>query len=175
LIFIIQHIAIHWTKTSRGASGATLRNAVPDQLALPYEPAPEYENTLIEHSAIYSAENRFSEPEQEITQRTLKLGKREKYRCINVRWEDEQAKVVYQYEPFKGGAPKRTEHPRQVLTLAEGEWGQVMYNGRHVSLFRQSGWSYRRDIVNVAVMDESSKNPFTGEPKSTFSDLAHLL
>lgn len=175
MIFIIQHITIRWTKKSRGANGATLRNAVPDRLTLPYKPEPEYENSLIEHKMRYCEENQFSEPEQELSQRVLKLGKREKYRCLNIRWEADQAKVVYQYEPFKGGAPKRTEHPRQVLTLATGEWGQAMYNGRHVSLFRQSGWSYRRDIVNVAVLQKSSEDPFPGEPKSTFSDLAHLL
>ena len=175
MILIIQHITIHWTKQSRSAEGATLRNSVPDRLDLPYKVEPENDNTLIEHTVAFREKNQFSEPEQEVSQRELTLGKREKYRCVNVRWEDGKAKVVYQYEPFKGGAPKRTEYPRQVLTLAPGEWGQVMYNGRHVSLFRQSGWSYKKDIVNVAVLEESLLEPFKKEPKNTFSDMAHLF
>ncbi|MCW9706549.1 hypothetical protein [Fodinibius salsisoli] len=175
MTLIIQYITIRWTKKSRSASGATLRNAVPDRLALPYKTEPKYDNSLIEHTVTYCEENQFSEPDQEVNQRLLKLGKREKYRCLDVRWEDEKAKVVYKYDFMEGGAPKRSKYPRQVLTLTSGEWGQAMYNGRHVSLFRFSGWWYKKTIINVAVMSENMKNPFEGKPRSTFSDLAHLI
>lgn len=174
MVIIVQQIITRWTKRSRAAPEAALRNAVPKALALPLVPDRLDTPTLIHHTATYSEAHRFSMPKHEVTGHAVHPRRIERFNCIRLCWDEGQARVVYAYDAIKGGAPERTSYPRQVLALHPGEWGRVIYNGRHVALSGMSGWHYRQDVVNVAVLGRLKREPFTGEPTQSFSDLAHL-
>jgi hypothetical protein len=174
MVIVIQHISTHWTKASRSGPGAKRRSSVPDALPLPFTPDPASELTLVKHTVRYDEEDGFATPHQDVAIGGAVEGRVERFRCVQVRVVDGRAGVVYAWEPSQGGAPPRSTYHRQVLDLAAGEWGRVTYNGRHSALSGMSGWWYRQDVVNVAVLQCAVQEPFAGAPSREFSDLAHL-
>lgn len=137
-------------------------------------PELKYDPMLLHHMAVYSEADHFSMPKQEIAAHKISARATKHFACVRVRWDEGKVHVIYAYDRLHGGAPKRTSYPRQVFSIHPGEWGRVAYNGRHVALSGMSGWFYRQDVLNIAVLKSLKTNPFMDAPKREFSDLAHL-
>ncbi|MEO0557043.1 MAG: hypothetical protein AAF170_02550 [Bacteroidota bacterium] len=171
---IVQEIITSWRKRSRGAIAAKAREEVPDTLELPLvSTSAGEEGEVIHHVAWFGDSDTFKASEQSVAVMSFEEQGRLLFGCIRIYPVAESVRVEYVYDMGCGGAPERTSFPRQVLSLAEGEWGQVIYNGRFSEGF-DSEWLYRRRIVNVRYAREVSREPFQGKPVGEFKDLRHL-
>ena len=170
---IVQEITVWWTKRSRSAPGAAVRNAVPEAFDLPFRPATMTRFDVVHHEVLVREWFGFDHPEETVEGHAVTPGVDFRLGCARVEPGPDAVQVVYAYDFACGGAPERTTRPRPVLRLRASQWGRVVYNGRFED--RRSGeWLYKKVVVNVAHVGEPWGAAFSGEPSRVFSDLAHL-
>ncbi len=147
-MLIIQHILVHWTKSSRGGAEATKRNAVPN--ALPISLTQTSETGLLQYIC-YREETQFTAKESTtllLLERNYTIGA-----TIISPTNTDGALVKFRWSYWTSGAPERLNN-RKDLTLVPGEWCQVLWNGRFTD--GDTGqWWYEKHVVNIAVGDIS--------------------
>ena len=173
-MIIVQEIATWWTKQSRAAGAATARNAVPQQIAFPWLPEVDSPSALIYHRIRFDEDTNFRTPEHEIKVSEVPAFKMLRFGCVHITQRDDLVRVTYAYNVLCGGAPERSAVPRQVFTLARGEWGRVVYNGRWSSLSGMAAWTYKQATLNILHAQTLTQPVFAGEPRTIFRDLADL-
>lgn len=169
-MIIVQEIITSWTKQSRAAGAGTARNAVPQQLALPWLPEVDSASALIYHRVHFHEHTNFRTPEHEIEVSEVPAFRMLHFGCVIITQRDQLVQVTYAYNVRCGGAPKRSEVPRRVFTLARNEWGRVLQNGR----WGWGAWSYRQTTLNILYAENLTQPIFAGEPKTIFQDLVDL-
>jgi hypothetical protein len=149
-MIIVQELETWWTKHSRGAPAAHLRNATPK--ALPVPMGVDRKQPFLLHSVRFDETESFS-PRALAASPAVSLER--PARCIELR-EHAPGKLVVTFA-WNGmcGAPRR---PRGApIQLREGTWCRISYNGRHGS---DDAWWYFSAIVNVAFATEPDANVF---------------
>ncbi|HLK88315.1 MAG TPA: hypothetical protein VKZ18_00395 [Polyangia bacterium] len=161
----VQIVEVVWTKRSRGAPGATLRNALPR--AFPMQALSG--SCTIEHYRL--VESRAGEFEQ-------KLVKAETCDAIPTRIEDlalEPEKDTLSlglWWDISTGQPERRS-VRNAVRLSPGGLARLVTNGRHSS---HSGQFYTQSTYNVAFGDDIAADTFIARPpQHTFSQEADLF
>lgn len=171
----VQIISTTWTKASRGARLARIRNRVPKCLPLRL---PNDIPNLLCHSVAYSERNEFAEP---IAVRVSTTCENNRFGCTNAEIElhDNSATLIYRYQT---GAPARRFFdktgtyvaPEHSIEIPLNCWASIEYNGRF-SCIDTGNWWYEHSVVNVAVGDVVSANVFmTTQPMERYTQLAHL-
>ncbi|MBV9786743.1 MAG: hypothetical protein JOZ51_01105 [Chloroflexi bacterium] len=169
-MIVVQEIISAWTKQARAADAATARNAVPQQLDFPWLPEVDSASALVHHRIRFHERTNFGTPEHEIDVSEMMPFNRLRFGCVTITQREQLVQVTYAYNVSCGGAPKRATVPRQVFTLARGEWGRVVYNGR----WGWGAWTYEQTTLNVLHAESLTQPIFAGEPKTIFRDLADL-
>lgn len=170
-VIIIQNIKTVWTKKSRGGKLASLRNGVPEAVAL----HPEEINRggkFIFHSLVYHESDGFRKPVIDSTADVS--GERFESGGVTVEFAAGQLVVKYEYN-YKCGAPARfgpggiPHHKTFQLNL--NEFGRVLYNGR----FSDEYWWYEKQVFNIGRFDKPQANVFTAsKPLHLIDDIAAL-
>ncbi len=171
----VQIISTSWTKASRGARLATMRNRIPKRLPLRL---PNEIPNLLWHSVAYSERNEFSDP---IAVRVSTTCENNRFGCRNaeIQLHDNSATLIYRYQT---GAPARQFFdktgtyvaPEHIIEIPLNCWASIEYNGRF-SCIDTGNWWYEHAVVNVAVGDIVSANVFmTTQPIEHYTQLAHL-
>lgn len=170
-IVCVQLIKTTWSKQSRGGPSAVLRNRVPE--ALPLAPLPSMAESLryLHQHILFGEGNDFRKPIYEAVNTSdapsLHLG------CLWLTLGDGALHVFCQYQRSQG-APER--HSARVLAfrLTPGEWGCVLYNGRHVD--SDGYWSYNKWVYNIGLFDNPRPRVFLNTVLvKIFSQMAHLF
>lgn len=170
-IVIVQSIQTVWTKSSRGGRGASLRNGVPEAVAVPRASATAGARLLL-HRVVYHESNGFAAPLTDALEAcagdALEVG------CVSVRAGASGASVEYE-GGAKCGAPARLTTglaaTRKHFALRAGECVRVAYNGR----FSGEHWWYEKQVVNVCLGVRLSPDIFTrAVPAQVWYDLAAL-
>lgn len=175
-MIVVQEIITDWLKRSRGAASSTAREQILDVLELPYLPGPIEGDAVVHHTVRFGDADEFEQAEHKVELKEFGQQRRLFFGCVRIYPAAEVLRVDYAYNMTCGGAPERTHFPRQVLSLSEGEWGRVVYNGRFSAGFEGLGdWLYRRRVVNVGYLNEPTLEPFGSGLAREFTDLAHLL
>ena len=80
--------------------------------------------------------------------------------------------ATFRYRSPCAGAPPRV-WAYKALSIAEGEWGQFVYNGR---FSREDYWWYEKHVVNVGLFERLASGVFTrNEATSRFEAMADLF
>lgn len=166
-----QSIVTEWTKASRGAPLATLRNSVPD--AWPVDPFPplslDDKVLLLTDDIEFHENNAFRNPntKRDLTQPTKPLIESP---GVDLLYRDETLQVRFHYTFSLGAPPRHTPENKTLFTLQAGQWGQLVFNARYGGTL----WIYRKWAVNIALMDDGTKPPFESEPVKIWRDMAEL-
>lgn len=163
---IVQCIETCWTKVSRGAPGATSRNAVPQLLPLrvPDELTVTEEAAALHH-VVFSEAAGFSEPSHQA--RVVGVSSLPSECGISV--ESSGASLAVS---FVGPKSRPREHPRQAFVLQPTEWGQLVYNWR---VPEERTWSYHKRAVNIGFRCKSTEDLFQDSKAAhTFESLNRL-
>lgn len=91
--------------------------------------------------------------------------------AIRVAEDSVTAEFAWEWEV---GAPERSRERRRVLTVRPGTWCSAAWNGRYTTLLGLDGWKYHQRVVNIALLEKPSLEPFAGEPTRSFSSMADL-
>jgi hypothetical protein len=168
---LVQRIKTVWTKKSRGGRLASLRNAVPEALAVPFEGRRGAAGFVI-HEVVYHEADEFGGP----LSVSLKefAGDRLEVGCVTVRLSGDDVVVEYLHS-YGGGAPVRRGRgglaPPRSFALGRGQFGRVIHNGR----FSGDEWWYEKVVVNVGGRGRQSPAAFTrGGPAFVIDDTAAL-
>jgi hypothetical protein len=78
--------------------------------------------------------------------------------CVSAELVKDRLHVHYTWGRA-GGAPRRDSR-RDVLILEKGQWGRVLYNGRHTST--SSDWWYEKWVFNIGFFAELDPRVFLG-------------
>ncbi len=134
---IVQIIDIEWTKKSRGAPQATLRNSVPE--SLPFGKHDLGQGVFVQ-SIRYSEIDAFTDP----VVKKPRLVNEQKQREMKLGFVNDQNIV----EVSTWGIPLRNEHGKEKLvgTLNESMWLRIIGNVR-VSL--EHTWAYHKYVYNI--------------------------
>jgi hypothetical protein len=173
-MIVVQEIITWWTKQSRSGRVATLRNALPHELVLPWVPEIPSTPALLHHTIRFDEAREFRDPQHEMEVQDVVSCRNMYFGCVRISWDSDIVHVNYTYDMIRGGAPERYGGPRQVFSLSHGEWGRVAYNGRWSSLTGHGDWKYKQTVVNIAFVDQIKNTIFVGEPKTVFRDMADL-
>jgi hypothetical protein len=159
-MIVVQHIEVIWTKASRGAPAATVRNRLPQ--ALPHLPGAGNETYLFRHHR-FDESNAFAVTL--IEARTADAPPRREGELLIALRPDGALTLGLRHTGITGKPPRR-ERP-QLLTLALGERGRLVVNGRQADY---AGQRYRRATYNVVQTDSAPPDLFTaGEPERLVS------
>jgi hypothetical protein len=169
-VVVVQQILTSWSKKSRGGEGAVKRNAIPEVAPVPMHCIKTERLTLLHQSLSYSEWDGFA-PREKIevnpTLRPVVIG------GVTVNDDDEVAVASFQYN-LGCGAPERG-WARKTLRIAEGEWGQILYNGRFAPPW-EGPWWYEKMVVNIGLFSHLSSGVFTHcAPTCRFSAMGHLF
>lgn len=171
-LLIIQEIQTEWTKASRGAPRANLRNAVPESVCLPGQTQELSGSLALHHFLRYGEWNDFSSPDESHV--IIELADELCFGCVRIYPFENHIKVVLAYDMTHGGAPERESYPKTVFELHANTWGTIVYNGRF-SEGHDSVWMYRQTVCNIGMFDRFSASVFTdSQPISMHQDLAKL-
>src|SRR5215831_12587599 len=99
---IVQKIQTIWTKKSRGAPGAVLRNAVPVALPLPVDRVSD-NSVLFEHCVSFREFDHFSSPSEVVA--SLESSRSAVYGCVRLELGADGLSVIWAYTDSCGGAP----------------------------------------------------------------------
>jgi len=149
-MIIIQHIKTMWTKDSRGAPNATLRNQVPK--ALKIEGIPQEGDQIYIHSVVADEKKSFS-----LEQQFYKLpensnvfhnGIIKHYDAIMFYEEDGYWSFSFQDHMLVIGGPHRNN--QTLFNLKVGQSGRFLINYRFAgSMFAHGAISYEQNIYNI--------------------------
>lgn len=170
---VVQEVTLWWTKKSRSAPGSTVRNAVPELFEVPFRPATMNRTGVAYHGVLIQEWLGFGQIEQTVDELACPDTEPVKLGCLYIRPREEVTEVVYAYDFDCGGAPVRTPLPRVVLTLRPGQWGRAVYNGRFED-WKTREWLYKKVVANVAHVQDTEEQVFSGAPSKSFADLALL-
>mgnify|MGYP000485751723 CR=1 FL=1 len=134
---IVQLIDVEWTKKSRGAPNATLRNAVPNQYQL--DPVNIGSGSYL-HKIEYSEYSNFEKP----MVKPLKSMNENQLREIQLSIESNGQSV----DIYSWGIPLRKAYPKQKLVgqLTKGTWLRVTGNAR---VSWETTWAYHKYTYNI--------------------------
>lgn len=163
---VIQIIKTSWTKKHRGGDSAAKRNTVPEALNVPFFEHPG-QGTLLEHRVTFNEWESFVKHEKT---EVLTPKKPLTLEAIRVQITENGTEITYRYDGYRVGAPNRTDYPRNFVVKL-GEWLHIKYNGRFAW---EGAWSYRKVVINVAVLEKANPDIFVGSPTKSFSDLANI-
>ena len=165
MLIIVQRIETTWTKRSRGMPGAKARNSVPKALKLPIlNSATE---GLFIHE-IYADENHNFELHQHWHETDLM-----KYWSLDFREESSLLRILFTYDYYQHGQPKRNAHRQPIIKLDREAFASFCINGRFTSY---RGQFYRQHFVNLAYVESPTSNIFLSERKTmTVNKMADLF
>lgn len=136
---LIQFITVQWSKASRGAPGAALRNAVAETFPLSFEilsgnPGVHLQNIRLSES------QQFQDPVTSLQTHLNTAGLSK----LNLHIE----KANSQCRIFYWGDIKRPIYPKikHAFSLLPGEYGQIISNGRDPV---EDTWHYEKHIYNI--------------------------
>jgi hypothetical protein len=160
----VQLVEIIYSKASRGAPGATVRNQLPRAFAIHGGPEPFYsEHWKCLEDAGYAPRLVHSRSADELPRRdaqlTCKLG-------------PASVKLGLRRPAWSAGQPRRRDVPTAV-ELRPGQTARLITNHRH-SGYR--GWHYTEATYNVALGDDIPPDVFLlGEPTAIHDERANLF
>jgi hypothetical protein len=178
-MIIIQQIRVTWSKKSRGAPGAALRNAVPKSIPVELEECTFlFESYIFEEWdsfkqkwAVHSANNLIP-----YHVGNLLLKYQNEALDIGFQWEYRIGKIalgkIRGVSPWKFGSgvgyPYRHDI-RSAFHLSSGMFGRLIING----LYRRRGSStwYSQDIYNIAVFEQPTPDLFISREPNRIIDL----
>lgn len=177
-MLIVQHIAVTWTKASRGGEDARLRNSVPEVLILPPEIC-ELQRTVRLHAVAAEESSRFR-PDS----RCSDFGDPQhvNLKGFELKSDGVGVEVFYKRDPGNAAVGNRwtldeagsTEWRTPAFRLDLGQWGQAMSNGRFAGV-DTGNWWYEKSVLNVALVEEPDLELFLRtRPAQRFVELASL-
>src|SRR5262245_57589988 len=124
-VVVVQQVLTHWTKASRGGAEATRRNAVPEAVTLPLSHIKTVGHTRLLHKVAYRETDDFVRKDEplQLDPPVTKLGGG----GVTINLDRDTVLASFRYDYWKCGFPER-EWTRKTLHIAEGEWGQIVYN-----------------------------------------------
>lgn len=164
-VFIVQHISTWWTKASRGAPMAGVRNAVPERANVPKLKEKDFSSVI--HTIRHDERTNFIPEEKLFTDVVF-----EAVRGISIQKTGDGASVDYAYtldcgQPERGWMKKR-------LTAPTDQWLSIMTNGRFL-LGWDGLWCYEKHVVNVGLFATFDPECFLkSDPVEQFSALGDL-
>jgi hypothetical protein len=170
-MFIVQRVQILWTKETRGAPRANERAILPRVFSVAHsgDDFGFYFHKMIEQDdfKVNLVEQRQA-ARISVGESCLVLGKS----CLALKEGPDDEVTLGLRWSSADGQPKR--YPRlEVIRLAQGQWAQLIMNGRHASY---SGQFYSEDVYNVAYGESIAADVFTArEPDHRFSLVANLF
>jgi hypothetical protein len=170
-VVVVQKVLTYWTKASRGGAGATKRNAVPEAATLPLSSAKMAGKTGLLHEVAYRESDDFARKDRPLQLdpplSKLVVG------CVTINLDRDTVSASFRYSWGCCGSPERG-WTRKTLQIAEGEWGQMIYNGRFVD--SDGYWWYEKKAVNIGLFPELLEDVFIrNAPTYRFSAMAHLI
>ena len=124
----VQQIDVIWTKASRGAPLAALRNSVPEALEFSVDRQTLEENQLIAQFVNFDEYSNFAQPRLRFE--SFATCEKIKYRCVDLQITENHVDVIWHFNGIDGGHPNRIEKAKLAFTLQPKQWGRVLYNGR---------------------------------------------
>ena len=141
-----------WSKASRGAPQAALRNAVPEGFSMPpVDLGPRQGRIVVLHEA-EALESREFQVFQKCEVHGWESPRPFRIEPLVLEVGPEGLRIGYRPGIWSVGAPLRRQKTGRVFSLRPGEWGSVSFNGR---FGYRTGWGYRSQIFHVAVCDLS--------------------
>lgn len=165
---VLQTLSVEWTKKSRGAPGATLRNSVPRYLTLP--------DDVLQSERWWRHQVSFHEFADFVpaTQHLDVLAEGfERSVGLRVAEKDGLLRCYFEWSTSVG-APDRSEFApggRFAFSLEPQQTGRLTYNGR---LAFDHGWQYHQVTHNVGWVDECDAQLFRAVDKQ-FESLPALF
>ena len=187
----IQGIKTCWTKAPRGGEGAIMRNRVPEAVKMPFSasyssPAETYPFFL--HLLGYGEHTRYKARSEFLKS---DIGANKSAEILNrggvrVSFDGESLAARYQWKQELGAPGHRTQNAagmfvpvhhspaQQALELKIGEWGRILYNGRH-SDHDDGRWYYSKHVFNIGLFLNPRPDVFlASQPIKTYSKMALL-
>lgn len=166
-IFIIQYISTWWTRASRGAPMACVRNAVPTRITISH-PVPKDANRLF-HARNYSESNGFEPDDGHIivNEHLWNLG------SVTFKKTEEGASVLYNYT-LACGLPHRFGMRAKLFSPLD-RWCQVVSIGRFKTYEYNPQIYYWKGVKNVGLFTSFDPECFLkSDPIEQFSALGDL-
>src|SRR5258708_33652538 len=166
-MIVVQELQTWWTKQSGGSPAADARNRTPRALVAPVTPEPL--STIVLHRVRFDESRAFAPAVLDAPPRGVSAG--HPAACISLREDGLHGLVVaFVWDFLLCGAPRRPSGTP--IHLREGDWCQVLHNGRHGS---DREWSYQSTVVNVAVLTKPIPSVFLdSKPVAISNHLADL-
>jgi hypothetical protein len=169
-MLIIQEIITRWTKESRGAPGAVLRNQVPEVLSIPTPSDPMTDDTWIYQKVIFDEHKKFKDPFEQLD--LLTPFKLTKFGIAEITEQSSCIAICINYGAWDG-APRRDFLKKKAFLLMKGDFGQIRYNWR-IS-YDEGGWAYQKTTLNIAYAVTYEPNLFqTQQVTLSFEDMPTL-
>jgi|GEM_PF-6139954 len=168
---VSQYIRMRWTKRSRGARAATVRNQIPWGVRLPVDVLESDTHTT--HALQASEDNGFKIERRENSVNgdgsgTFQIGH------LRVELEDAGVRVHFRYTDSEHVRTHRNLD-EEVALLTPGRWTRVVWNERFSHL-HEGYWWYEQAIVNVAFVDVPEADIFvSGQPVCEYVQLVKLF
>lgn len=141
-MILVQKLITVWTKASRGGAGATVRNATPKALQIPYRGDASPDSVLFQQVR-YDEYFNFS-PRETVTIGPL-AALRDSADELDLQLEDGVLRVVFAWNE-RCGAPRRPSS--RAIRIRQGQWCCLLYNGRRPY---ESFWHFETTIVNIGI------------------------
>lgn len=136
---IVQIVETHWTKQSRGAAGATIRNALPEVLPIPTSVAPS--GPILLHHAQFRESDNFTTPR---STGLMIFGAHDEttWRLRIEPADDGGVDVLFYGSRFQFTSGRSTDKAR----LPANTWLQIVSNMREA---HEDYWCYRKFVYNI--------------------------
>lgn len=158
-MILVQHIAVHWTKRSRGAPRASRRSAVPSAVPVVLERSDSW----ILHEVRFHESSDFR---QKIERQIAIHSDDERPRGLVLTSFEDGVRVGFRWDDTFG-APPRSDRVC-AFALMEGDYGRVMINGRHAL---ESTHAYSLHTFNITLAEIPTEDTFTGRQPDHLLDL----
>ena len=163
-LLAVQWIRVTWTKASRGAPGATARNAVPRAFPLPAL-VPQLGSALVVHYVDAAEADRFV-PVERVQEHPGPV------RLRRLRITAGPAGPSVQLDQELSGEPRRPHRPGPV-PLVPDEWLCWRINWRFAW---NGGWTYQADTIHLRRVEQWRPDLFLGAaPTRTIDESASLF
>ena len=157
-MIVVQRLVTEWTKASRGAPGATRRNATPE--AAPLAPVlPGRPDGYLEHQVVFDEAHAFAGRENVAWCEELpaEVGRRGRSPVV---LELEEGALVVSFRGGTAGEAFGRPANRRCFALALGTQGRVTFNGRFTTCGCCGGaWIYRKTILRIANVPDGEAIP----------------